>query len=127
MTTEAPEVPQQPVPVWRPNTPADATPDTVVHQQLATGLLHGADAPLTVHLTGLGCDRLEAAVTPADDGVALIEVTASAAATVRAEWRIPCVGATAYWTPDTNASRWLPPSWGAPGPSRSPWAPPSPV
>ncbi|MCX4733396.1 glycoside hydrolase family 36 protein [Streptomyces sp. NBC_01363] len=114
MTTEAPAVPQQPVPAWRPNTPADATPDTVVHQQLATGLLHGADAPLTVHLTGLGCDRLETAVTPVGDGVALIEVTASAAATVRAEWRIPCVGATAYWTPDTNASRWLPPSWVAP-------------
>ncbi|WP_406161796.1 alpha-galactosidase [Streptomyces sp. NBC_01005] len=106
--------PQQPVPVWRPNTPAVATPGTVVHRQLATGLLHSADAPLTVHLTGLGCDRLETAVTPVGDGVALIEVTASAAATVRAEWRIPCVGATAYWTPDTNASRWLPPSWIAP-------------
>lgn len=45
--------------------------------------------------------------------MALIEVTASASATVHAEWRIPCVGATAYWTPD-NASRWLPPSWLAP-------------
>ena len=112
--TEPDSAPQQPVPVWRPNTPAVATPGTVVRRQLATGLLHSADAPLTVHLTGLGCDRLETAVTPVGEGVGLIEVTASAAATVRAEWRIPCVGATAYWTPDTNASRWLPPSWIAP-------------
>lgn len=106
--------PQQPVPVWRPNTPPVATPGAVVHRRLAAGLLHSADVPLTVHLTGLGCDRLETAVTPVGDGVALIEVTASAPATVRAEWRIPCVGATAYWTPDTSASRWLPPSWIAP-------------
>ncbi|MFF3734847.1 glycoside hydrolase family 36 protein [Streptomyces sp. NPDC002476] len=106
--------PQQPVPAWRPNTPAVATSDTVVHRQLATGLRHSAGAPLTVHLTGLGCDRLETAVTPVGDGVVLIEVTASAAATVRAEWRVPCIAATAYWTPDTNASRWLPPSWIAP-------------
>lgn len=70
--------------------------------------------PLTVHLTGLGCDRLETSVTPVGDGVAMIEVTAPVPAAVRAEWRIPCVGATAYWTPDTNASRWLPPSWIAP-------------
>ncbi|WP_326739818.1 glycoside hydrolase family 36 protein [Streptomyces sp. NBC_01022] len=114
MTPEVPTVSQQPVQVWRPNAPADATPATVVHRQLDTGLLHDAGTPLTVHLTGLGCDRLDTAVTRAGDGVALIEVTAPAVATVRAEWRIPCVGATAYWTPDTNASRWLPPSWVAP-------------
>lgn len=46
--------------------------------------------------------------------MALIEVVAADGVTVRAEWRVPCVGATAYWTPDTNASRWLPPSWIAP-------------
>ncbi|MET9662446.1 glycoside hydrolase family 36 protein [Streptomyces sp. NPDC006510] len=106
--------PQQPVPVWRPNTPTVATPDTIGHRQLATGLFDSTGAPLTVHLTGLGCDRLETVVTPVGDGVALIEVTTVTAATVRAEWRVPCLGATAYWTPDTNASHWLPPSWIAP-------------
>lgn len=105
---------QQPVPAWRPNTPTGETPGTVVHRQLATGLLHSTGAPLTVHFTGLGGGRWETAVARVDDGVALIEVTSAEPVTVRAEWRVPCVGATAYWTPDTNASRWLPPSWTAP-------------
>ncbi|WP_371502452.1 alpha-galactosidase [Kitasatospora sp. NBC_00374] len=104
----------QPVPVWRPNTPARAVPDTVGEWRLPTGLLDPTGVPLTVHLTGLGCDRLDTAVTPVGEGVALIEITVPAQATVRAEWRVPCVGATAFWTPDTNASRWLPPSWVAP-------------
>lgn len=106
--------PQQPVPAWRPNSPAGATPDTVAHQQLTTGLLDSTGGPLTVHLTGLGCDRLAATVTPVGDSVVLIEVTSAVAATVRIEWRVPCLGATAYWTPNTDASRWLPPSWIAP-------------
>ncbi|WP_256962209.1 glycoside hydrolase family 36 protein [Streptomyces sp. NRRL B-24572] len=103
-----------PVPAWRPNAPAESTPGTVAHRQLPTGLLHPTGAPLTVHLTGLGSDRWEATATRLGDGVALIEVRATDAVTLRAEWRVPCVGATAYWTPDTNASRWLPPSWIAP-------------
>ncbi|RSS58811.1 glycoside hydrolase family 36 protein [Streptomyces sp. WAC01280] len=107
--------PQLPVPAWRPTAPTgDTTPGTVVHRQLATGLLHTTGDPLTVHLTGLGGDRWESAVTRVEDGVALIEVTAADAVTLRAEWRVPCVGATAYWTPNTDASRWLPPSWTAP-------------
>ncbi|MFH8621617.1 glycoside hydrolase family 36 protein [Streptomyces vietnamensis] len=104
----------QPVPAWRPNAPTETTPGTVAHRQLPTGLLHPTGAPLTVHLTGLGSDRWEATATRLADGVALIEVRATDAVTLRAEWRVPCVGATAYWTPDTNASRWLPPSWIAP-------------
>ncbi|MFJ1705899.1 glycoside hydrolase family 36 protein [Kitasatospora sp. NPDC088346] len=108
-----PAVPQ-PVPVWRPNTPAGAVPDTVGEWWLTTGLLGPTGAPLSVQLTGLGCDRLDTTVTPVGEGVALIEIAVPVRATVRAEWRVPCVGATAYWTPDTNASRWLPPSWVAP-------------
>ncbi|WP_370409522.1 glycoside hydrolase family 36 protein [Streptomyces fradiae] len=104
----------QPVPVWRPNAPTETTPGTVAHRELRTDLLHPTGAPLTVHLTGLGSDRWEAAATRLADGVALIEVRATDAVTLRAEWRVPCVGATAYWTPDTAASRWLPPSWSAP-------------
>ncbi|MFE5710183.1 glycoside hydrolase family 36 protein [Streptomyces sp. NPDC056501] len=111
-TAEA--APRPPVPAWRPTAPTGDTPGTVVHRQLATGLLHTTGDPLTVHLTGLGGDRWESAVTRVEDGVALIEVTAADAVTLRAEWRVPCVGATAYWTPDTDASRWLPPSWTAP-------------
>ncbi|WP_328946086.1 alpha-galactosidase [Streptomyces sp. NBC_00250] len=106
--------PQLPLPVWRPNATADDVPGAVVHRQLATGLLHSTGAPLTVHLTGLGSDAWETAVTQVDHGVALIEVSAAEAVTLRAEWHVPCLGATAYWTPNTDASRWLPPSWIAP-------------
>ncbi|MFE1546193.1 glycoside hydrolase family 36 protein [Streptomyces sp. NPDC058718] len=106
--------PQPPVPAWRPTAPTGDAPGTVVHRQLATGLLHTTGDPLTVHLTGLGGDRWESTVTRVEDGVALVEVTAADAVTLRAEWRVPCVGATAYWTPNTDASRWLPPSWTAP-------------
>ncbi|MFI6637998.1 glycoside hydrolase family 36 protein [Streptomyces sp. NPDC050504] len=93
---------------------------------VTTGLTHVTGAPLTVHLTaapaapaapagpGPGAEGLEATATQLDDGVTLIEVSSAAPATVRAEWRVPCVGATAYWTPDTSAARWLPPSWSTP-------------
>ncbi|WP_223831205.1 glycoside hydrolase family 36 protein [Streptomyces venezuelae] len=106
-----------PVPAWRPGTPDARTgdaPEAAVHRALATGLLHSTGTPLTLHLTGLGSDRWEAAVTQVEDGVAHVEVTAAQPVTLRAEWRVPCVGATAYWTPATDASRWLPPSWIAP-------------
>ncbi|MFJ6351009.1 alpha-galactosidase [Streptomyces sp. NPDC092046] len=107
----------RPVPAWRPNTPTEGASGAArpaVHRNLATDLLHSTGAPLTVHLTGLGGDGWQAAVSPVADGVALVEVTATEAVTVRAEWRVPCVGAVAYWTPATNATRWLPPSWSAP-------------
>ncbi|MEX0167818.1 alpha-galactosidase [Streptomyces sp. LMG1-1-1.1] len=93
---------------------AGDTPGTVVHRQLPTGLHHTTGTPLVVHLTGLGGDAWEPVATAVADGVALVEVRASDSVTVRAEWRVPCVGATAYWTPNTDASRWLPPSWIAP-------------
>ncbi|MFJ5073134.1 glycoside hydrolase family 36 protein [Streptomyces sp. NPDC088553] len=102
--------PRQPVPAWRPDASA-AENLAAVHRPLATGLLHSTGDPLVLHLTGLGGDRWEATVARVEDGVALIEVSAAQAVTLRAEWRVPCVGATAYWTPDTDASRWLPPSW----------------
>ncbi|MFD8206965.1 glycoside hydrolase family 36 protein [Streptomyces sp. NPDC059695] len=114
MTTAPPPAEPRPAPAWRPNTPADDLSATVVHRQVATGLTHSGGAPLTVHLTGLGGDAWETAVSLAGEGVALVEVTAARAVTVRAEWRVPCVDAQAYWTPDTSSARWLPPSWTAP-------------
>ncbi|MER8041758.1 alpha-galactosidase [Streptomyces sp. NPDC094032] len=113
-----------PTPAWRPNaptgspsgTPGHPTTATPTHRTLPTDLLHptGTGTPLLIHLTGLGSDRWQASATRVADGVALVEVTAAEAVTVRAEWRVPCVGATAYWTPDSKADRWLPPSWSAP-------------
>ncbi|WP_406055244.1 alpha-galactosidase [Streptomyces sp. NBC_01077] len=114
-TAPQPPAPQQPVPAWRPGAPTgDTTPGAVVHRRLDTGLFHSTGEPLALHLTGLGGDRWETVVARVEDGVALIEVSAAEAVTLRAEWRVPCVGATAYWTPATDASRWLPPSWIAP-------------
>lgn len=74
---------------------------------------------LRVRATAVGARQLAVRVAPQDvPGVVLIEVTASLPADsdpvrTRVEWRLPCTGATGYWTPDTN-SRWLPPSWGRP-------------
>ncbi|MFB7512256.1 glycoside hydrolase family 36 protein [Streptomyces sp. NPDC056144] len=101
----------QPVPAWRPHHPADATPDIVVERQLPTGLTLPEGTPLTLHLTGLGGEAWESSAVAVADGVALVEITAKEELTLRAEWRVPCLGATAYWTPNTDATRWLPPSW----------------
>ncbi|MFJ5830956.1 glycoside hydrolase family 36 protein [Streptomyces sp. NPDC093089] len=114
MTTAPDTAAPQPVPAWRPGAPAGDTPGTVVHRQLPTGLHHATGTPLVVHLTGLGGEEWEPVSTTVADGVALVEVRTADTVTVRAEWRVPCVGATAYWTPNTDASRWLPPSWIAP-------------
>ncbi|MEU5219705.1 glycoside hydrolase family 36 protein [Streptomyces sp. NPDC020807] len=101
----------QPVPAWRPNHPADATPDIVVERQLTTGLTLAEGTPLTLHLTGLGGEAWQSSAVTVADGVALVEISAKEELTLRAEWRIPCLGATAYWTPNTDGTRWLPPSW----------------
>ncbi|MEU8763322.1 glycoside hydrolase family 36 protein [Streptomyces sp. NPDC048659] len=107
---------EPPVAAWRPHDDREQ-PTTSAGRALPTPLHHPTGTPLTVHLTvpGGGDDGAwQAAVTPVADGVALIEVRATAPVTVRAEWRVPCVGATAYWTPSTTAGRWLPPSWTVP-------------
>ncbi|MFE7528803.1 glycoside hydrolase family 36 protein [Kitasatospora sp. NPDC057542] len=46
------------------------------------------------------------------DGV--VEVTAEGAGEVRIEWRVPCVDATALWTPEPRGTGWLPAAWSAP-------------
>ncbi|MFJ4188624.1 glycoside hydrolase family 36 protein [Kitasatospora sp. NPDC089509] len=46
------------------------------------------------------------------DGV--VEVTAEGPAAVRIEWRVPCVDATSFWTPEPRGTGWLPAAWSAP-------------
>ncbi|MBV2156715.1 glycoside hydrolase family 36 protein [Kitasatospora sp. SUK 42] len=46
------------------------------------------------------------------DGV--VEVTAEGSGPVRIEWRVPCVDATAFWTPEPRGTGWLPAAWSAP-------------
>ncbi|MGW4379844.1 glycoside hydrolase family 36 protein [Kitasatospora sp. NPDC004531] len=72
--------------------------------------------PLTLRATAVGSVSAPAVTVTGTDvpGVLLIEAaTAEPDARLRIEWQLPCTGATAYWTPRTDA-RWLPPSWAAP-------------
>ncbi|GAA2145780.1 hypothetical protein GCM10009760_34800 [Kitasatospora kazusensis] len=80
----------------------------------------GLDVPgLLVRATAVGAGPATVTVTPQrTPGVVLIEVTTGEPddglpARVRVEWRLPCTGATALWTPTTD-TRWLPPSWREP-------------
>ncbi len=41
-------------------------------------------------------------------------ITEQRVTTGRIEWRVPCVDAVAYWTPDSNEHRGLPPYWRGP-------------
>src|SRR5690242_15331303 len=58
----------------------------------------------------------EPQVRSVDDGVVEIAISAAdgGSGAVRVEWRLPCTGATALWTPSTSGSHWLPASWSAP-------------
>ncbi|MEV7780190.1 glycoside hydrolase family 36 protein [Kitasatospora sp. NPDC088351] len=71
----------------------------------------GRPRPLTVE----GLDLLVTGTATArttDEGV--VEVTADGEGEVRIEWRLPCVDATAFWTPDPKGTGWLPAAWSAP-------------
>ncbi len=72
---------------------------------------------LRLRATAVGATGLAATVTAAD-GVLLVEARPKdpdddRPVRVRVEWRLPCTGATALWTPVTG-DRWLPPAWNAP-------------
>ncbi|MFJ3217449.1 glycoside hydrolase family 36 protein [Kitasatospora sp. NPDC086801] len=47
-------------------------------------------------------------------GEGIVEVTAEGTGDVRIEWRVPCVDATAFWTPEPRGTGWLPAAWSAP-------------
>jgi alpha-galactosidase len=106
-------------PTWRPDDPGirgGSADRAAVRHTVDTGLIpFAAAAPLQVRLIGQGCTELVGTVRRLSAGVVLLEAGATPAGpapvTVRAEWRVPCVDATAYWTPATDGSRWLPPSW----------------
>jgi alpha-galactosidase len=56
----------------------------------------------------------DARSTQTDTGVVEIVVRPTAPALVRVAWRVPCVDTVAYWTPDSNEHRGLPPFWRRP-------------
>ncbi|WP_433249388.1 glycoside hydrolase family 36 protein [Streptosporangium sp. CA-135522] len=65
---------------------------------------------VTIEVTGAD----DVTIAPISDGVWLVEARAESRATILAQWRIPCVSVTAFWTPDSGAHRWVPPIWNAP-------------
>ncbi|WP_051967483.1 glycoside hydrolase family 36 protein [Kitasatospora mediocidica] len=72
---------------------------------------------LALRVTAIGAAALVAAVSGADR-ILLVEAGAerpddAGPVRIRVEWRLPCTGATALWTPATG-TRWLPPSWNTP-------------
>lgn len=58
--------------------------------------------------------RVKCDVRPVTDGVVEIHVVPTEPAQVQVAWALPCVDAAAYWTPDSNEHRGLPPSWRRP-------------
>ncbi|MGW7584552.1 glycoside hydrolase family 36 protein [Kitasatospora sp. NPDC054768] len=81
--------------VWEPHAPT-----------AAGGLRRLYVDGLDLRVSGTGTARGIA------DGV--VEVTAEGAGEVRIEWRVPCVDATALWTPEPRGTGWLPAAWSAP-------------
>ncbi|MFF5207614.1 glycoside hydrolase family 36 protein [Streptosporangium sp. NPDC000396] len=88
--------------LWQPHTPAPA-------EAASSTTVQVGDVTVEVGATREG---LDVTVTTVADGVWVLE--ASGPATFRAEWRVPAVEVTGFWTPDSGAQRWLPPSWRKP-------------
>ncbi|WP_083646515.1 glycoside hydrolase family 36 protein [Kitasatospora sp. CB01950] len=65
---------------------------------------------LVVRVTAVGSEVPPVVRVVQDAGVVVVEADGER---LRIEWQLPCTGAAAYWTPNTN-SRWLPPSWARP-------------
>ncbi|MFD8080350.1 glycoside hydrolase family 36 protein [Kitasatospora sp. NPDC059722] len=88
--------------IWEPHAPAAPS---------ATGGLRPLYAEgLDLRVSGAGTARAVA------DGVVevTVEATPVADGDVRIEWRVPCVDATALWTPEPRGTGWLPAAWSAP-------------
>ncbi|MFJ2866634.1 glycoside hydrolase family 36 protein [Kitasatospora sp. NPDC087314] len=81
--------------IWEPHAPTAAGGLRPLH---AEGLDLRVSGPATARTVG--------------DGV--VEVTAEGKGDVRIEWRVPCVDATSFWTPESRGTGWLPAVWSAP-------------
>ncbi|MFJ1938974.1 glycoside hydrolase family 36 protein [Kitasatospora sp. NPDC088160] len=81
--------------IWEPHAPA-----------VAGGLRSLYAEGLDLRVSG------NASARGAGDGI--VEVTAEGTGDVRIEWRVPCVDATAFWTPEPRGTGWLPAAWSAP-------------
>ncbi|MFF2143708.1 glycoside hydrolase family 36 protein [Kitasatospora sp. NPDC058190] len=81
--------------IWEPHAPA-----------VAGGLRPLSAQGLDLRASGAATVRAVA------DGV--VEVSAESPGDVRIEWRVPCVDATAFWTPEPRGTGWLPAAWSAP-------------
>ncbi|MEU9077742.1 glycoside hydrolase family 36 protein [Kitasatospora sp. NPDC048538] len=81
--------------IWEPHAPAAA----------------GGLRPLPAQGLDL---RVSGAATAREVGDGILEVTAEGEGEVRIEWRLPCVDATAFWTPEPRGTGWLPAAWSAP-------------
>ncbi|MFJ2863928.1 glycoside hydrolase family 36 protein [Kitasatospora sp. NPDC087314] len=75
-----------------------------------------ADVPHEIRVGDLDLRIIGAESEPTDLGRGVLELEVRGAGEVRVEWRIPCTGATAYWTPTNNDAYWLPTAWAAPTP-----------
>ncbi|MEV6110864.1 glycoside hydrolase family 36 protein [Streptomyces sp. NPDC051940] len=82
--------------VWEPHAPAAA-----------------AGRPLPVTAGGLELLVTGRPVRRRESG-GVLEVTVAGDDDVRVEWRVPCVDATAFWTPDIRSTGRLPAAWSAP-------------
>ncbi|MER6945464.1 glycoside hydrolase family 36 protein [Nonomuraea sp. NPDC000554] len=89
--------------LWQPHTAPGAAPTAST-----TVSISGTAGDVVVELSGAS----EATSTRVGEDVWLIE--ARSAEGISAQWRIPCVSVSAFWTPDSGTHRWVPPSWRAP-------------
>jgi Melibiase len=90
--------------------PHDQPPGEI--SRVPSGLVVPGGAELAVEAAA--AVKLTWTVRKLADGVAGIRVTPETPSTVRVGWQLPCVNAVAYWTPDSNRHRGLPPFWGRP-------------
>ncbi|NUR28691.1 MAG: alpha-galactosidase, partial [Catenulispora sp.] len=82
--------------IWQPHDRAAAPAESVIR---ASDLILHVTARVPVTST----------VRQAGEGIAEVHVTPDQPAVVRAAWQLPCVDATAFWTPDSGEHRGLPP------------------
>jgi hypothetical protein len=98
--------PQATAPIWQPYDQRQRDTRTV-----PSGLLAGGrEVVLEVAAAG----EVAWTVRPLADGIAEVRITPRTPGVVRVAWQLACADITAYWTPDSNEHRGLPPFWRRP-------------